>query len=985
MKKRIIFTILLCTLAAVIVTAVAVTKKDNEKYIAGTDAEELKKAYELLTGFLTNQSFGYLDFLEDDTLQPGKGSSASFPAEGEAQDGYDGLTAVLDYGEYTDYVIDIKEAGLYELVLDYRPTGKTLLDFNVDITVNGAHQYDEMGNVILPLFWSDRTKEFPVDRYGDETAPYQERKEEWTSLYLYNSTYVTADPLKFLLEEGENVIRVTNISGNGLGLGKLEAAAPGEEPAYYADYSRAHGGERAGAFLKIKAVDYVEKNTSQAIYSSENNPMAEPYDSYYKKLNTLSWAKAGAEIEYQFEAPKDGLYQIAVCYNNSKEEFSVFNTIRIDGEVPFRELKNYAFPSTGTQWANEVLSDEDGNPYEIYLTAGVHTISIRTETEPLEQALKYVKVLSEHVTQFDMAITKITGSSVDKNRTWKMTRYLPEIPAYLEAYETLIHEIKYLVQDYASGGVASAMLSELDKALAFIDQMEEYPDEIALYQDNLAKSRDNSVLKSVSEFNAKLSGQSFALNAIYVYGEGELPRPNPNVFESAWNGIKRLVYSYTSDKFQVENDPEVVNVWVNRAMTHVDLLQKMVDTEFTPKTGIKVKVSVMPDPNKLVLAAAADDVPDVALGLLSHIPFDLASRGALYDLTQFEDFWEIEDRFVPGASVSYIFNGGVYAIPETMEFDALIYRTDIFQELELTPPDTWRDVADMCPTLQRYGMNFYHLISSNAGYKWYYQTTPMIFQNGGKLYTEDGVRTAIDQPEAVKGIQALGDLFIKYSLPKEVGSFFNEFRYGTLPVGIVSLNDYILIKNGAPELRGKWALAPYPGTEEEDGSISRWFISNGTGAFIFDSTNKAQESWEFLKWWTDYETQVNYTYTLQSTYGEAYVWLSSNIDAVAEAPLDHADRQVITDQLKWLRDVPRTPGQYLVERSISDAWNAMVNEGKTAQVAVDERVVAVNREIRKKMTELGFYDKDGNLLQPYVIRDVDWIVEQIENAKQKGE
>ena len=38
--------------------------------------------------------------------------------------------------------------------------------------------------------------------------------------------------------------------------------------------------------------------------------------------------------------------------------------------------------------------------------------------------------------------------------------------------------------------------------------------------------------------------------------------------------------------------------------------------------------------------------------------------------------------------------------------------------------------------LQRYGMNFYHNISSGVGYKWFYQTTPLIFQNGGRLYAE---------------------------------------------------------------------------------------------------------------------------------------------------------------------------------------------------------------------------------------------------------
>ena len=52
---------------------------------------------------------------------------------------------------------------------------------------------------------------------------------------------------------------------------------------------------------------------------------------------------------------------------------------------------------------------------------------------------------------------------------------------------------------------------------------------------------------------------------------------------------------------------------------------------FIEKTGkdIKVKVSTMPDVAKLTLAIAAKETPDVALGLMSYVPFDLSSRGAL--------------------------------------------------------------------------------------------------------------------------------------------------------------------------------------------------------------------------------------------------------------------------------------------------------------------------------------------------------------------
>ena len=59
----------------------------------------------------------------------------------------------------------------------------------------------------------------------------------------------------------------------------------------------------------------------------------------------------------------------------------------------------------------------------------------------------------------------------------------------------------------------------------------------------------------------------------------------------------------------------------------------------------------------------------------------------------------------------------------------------------------------------------------------------------------------------------------------------------------------------------------------------------------------------------------------------------------------------------------------------------MINEGVSAQVVIDEQVIAINREIKKKMTELGYMDEDGNLLKSYVIHDVDWIQEQIENHR----
>ena len=367
------------------------------------------------------------------------------------------------------------------------------------------------------------------------------------------------------------------------------------------------------------------------------------------------------------------------------------------------------------------------------------------------------------------------------------------------------------------------------------------------------------------------------------------------------------------------------------------------------------------------------------------MPFDLASRGALYDMSRFDDFWEINSRFATGAMVPYVYNEGGYSIPETLDFAAVIYRTDIFASLGLGVPDTWDDLRSLLPVLQRYGMNFYHNISyGRTGYKWFYQTTPLIFQNGGKLYNDEGTATAIDSPDSVRGIRELGDLFVAYSLDIQVNEFFNSFRYSALPIGIVDANSYNLILNGAPELDGQWALAPYLGTPQADGSVSRWYVAAGTGGVIFEGTPRAEAAWEFLKWWTSAPVQIDYTYALRSTYGDVYFWLPSNLEALWQAPIAQEDKRVIMDMVPWIRDVPRTPGQYLLERSLSDIWNAMVNDGKSAQVAADEKVIEINREIRRKMQEFGYYDPEGRQLKPYVIRDYDWIQTQKDLASGKG-
>ena len=93
------------------------------------------------------------------------------------------------------------------------------------------------------------------------------------------------------------------------------------------------------------------------------------------------------------------------------------------------------------------------------------------------------------------------------------------------------------------------------------------------------------------------------------------------------------------------------------------------------------------------------------------------------------------------------------------------------------------------------------------------------------------------------------------------------------------MEDYTLIKNGAPELDGEWEIAPYIGTVRKDGVTNRTFVANGTGAAIMKGSKKKQAAWEFIKWWTSKEVQTEYTNTLTSSFNFIFnfIYLFANL------------------------------------------------------------------------------------------------------------
>ncbi len=983
-RKAIVFLFAL-VMVIVLLFAIPFRRSDLEKWREEVSKADYLEALEVIKGssnYITR--YPYVSFLDDHQIAYGL-DNAQASLLGVAADfdyDYPGAKAVdLEAAGSATYTVSVPVEGLYHLKLDYYVKPQVLSNLTLAVQVNGEYLFDDARTIDVPLRWQDDSKAFTLDTYGDESLPNQTRVLGWTSLYLYNNTYTTTEPLLFAFLAGENTVTFTNVMNGALLIGDLVVEAPRQHPSYE-DYHAEHASATSPAgIITIDATEYVEKNSSYVRLSAFQSPSVSPFDPVNKKLNVINgsaWYRSGQEVTYAFNVEASGLYQIGFHYLNDKDEFSVFRAIYLDGAIPFQEFSAYEFPVSGTNsWRTEILGDANGS-YQLYLTAGRHELSFRAVVSPLSVALRDLQLLVDHVNAFSINILKITGADIDISRKWEFTKYIPETIAYLESYDKIIKYQVVQLSAFSKEKDNSATLSFLKTAASALAKIRKEPDKIPLYLDSLY-SGTGSITQMLGDSLNSLSRQPFYLNEFYVFNEQDLPKANAGLFRKLASNIRTFTSSFTEKKYVTVEDPEAINIWVNRSLIYVDMMQKMADQAFAG-SDTKIKISIMPDPNKLILANAAGETPDIALGLPSYMPFDLAIRGALQDMTVFDDFWSVAEQFAPGAFIPYILEDGVYALPETLEFHALVYRTDTMNALGITIPDTWDDVIDILPILQRYGMNFYYPTSGGSSLKWFYQTSPLIYQYGGSIYADDGLSTSINTDNAFKGLKLLADLYTTYSLPSYVANFYNSFRYNTLPIGIIDFGTYLTLKNAAPELAGSWDLALYPGVEDDEGAIQRWYIANGTAAIMFASEEEAKlsGSWEFLKWWLSTEVQTEFAFLLQSTYGPEFVWLSGNLEAVTNSPIEAKDKAVILEQVKWLVDVPRTPGQYMLERGLSDVWNKVTFDGTPIRVAIDSQVFRINREITKKMVEFGYIDADGNILKPYTVRNTQWVLDQIE-------
>lgn len=883
--------------------------------------------------------------------------------------------ALIEY----DFTIDA--AGYYDMSLVYYPIEGKASQIQRSFFVDGVIPYDELALVEFNRIWSNEVtevltdengilvKNWEKDNQGNEVRPYTVETPEWIETYLYDSNGYVLTPLSVYLEAGEHTITIMSqkepmllseiVLNNSRDVQDYETVKAKRD----ADGATA----TSGVNVRIEA-ENTNKTSSQMLYPRQDQSSPAVYPSSPKVLlnNTIggtSWQNAGQWIEWEFEVPHSGYYNISTyCKQNFVRGIEVCRRITIDGVVPFEEFNDYGFVYKQT-WREEVLSNDAGNPYDIYLEAGKHTLRMEVVLGDMADIIGQVQDCVQQLNAIYRSVIYITGVAPDKYRDYQIEACLPNLEERLIAVRT---DLQVAVDALmVTAGTNSDKLTVLntmnDQIDELIEDQERFTEVISSYKTNV---------RACGNWITQVLAQPLQLDRINIYSaDSKAKIEKDSWFAALIYEIQRLFYSFIVDYNQignvVEDEDMALTLWVGTGRDQANVIKSLIDERFTNETGISVNVQLV-DMNTLLRATLAGEGPDLAIqvantnGIAGAVlntgndtPVNYGLRNAVLNLAQFEDFEEVTTRFSQSALVPFSFADATYALPETQTFPMMFYRKDILAEIGLEVPTTWDEVKVAMTVLAKNQMEFGMLPNE--------QTFAMLlFQNGGEYYSENGDRSMLDSDIAVSTFKDYCEYYTDYKLDKAT-SVEERFRTGECPIIISDYTTYNNLQVSAPDIQGLWEFTVVPGVELSDGSINHATGSTGLADFIMADTKYKEECWEFLKWWTSADTQTIYGREMESLMGASARVATANIEAFGNLAWPVRDYKAIMEQFEQVQGIPQVPGGYYSWRNLNNAFYTVTTPASdtghdmvaTPREELMDKVLYINAEIDYKREEFG--------------------------------
>lgn len=889
------------------------------------------------------------------------------------------------------YEFEVEETGNYNLEFIYYPIGgsetkNTVLD--IGLKIDGEYPFTATQDLTLDRYWKD-DGEISRDSKDNDIRPGQKTYDCWISYPIKDKEGLYNDPYFFYLEKGKHTLTIEGIRTYGVfhsftfknydELVSYDSIKPTEDqinntPALTTQNELGTN----TVFLQAETALYKTASTLYATYdrttymTSPNHPTKQRYNT----IGQATWNKATQAITYSFKVENDGYYRFNFkARQNQMRGFFSNRRIYIDGKVPCKELDDVQFVYS-PDWYNVTPKDAEGNDIYVYLEGGVeHKITLEAIPGSIGASMQRLDDLVLELNQYYRRILMITGPDPDEFKDYFVEK---KIPSILEEFQRIVDALraeKASIEELTKKGSEAAALETM---AIYLERCIEKPEDIPIMASSIKDS-----ISSVSAWMRDYRDQPLELDYLEIGTcHEEFASPNGNFFSEFAFGFNSFIGSFFEDYTNLsDSNATSLDVWVSLARDQATVVKNLVDNKFNSNpeyNGTQASINLVV--GSVLEATLAGKGPEIALFIGGDFPIQLAARGLLVDLTQFKDYESVTKRFADDAMTLYEYNNGtnvgVYGLPVSQNFPMLFYRTDVLEELGFeNPPETWDDLTDMLPTLQRKYLDVGLILPQNISSNTFDSGNTFIMlmlQTGQDIYNEDLYSTDYNSvktsdiknlnltnfmtQDSIRVFERWTDFYTVFSFDQTFDAF-SRFRTGEMPLVVQPYTFYNQLSVAAPEIKGLWDFTLVPGTKQADGTINHAANSAGSGAVIFNKVSNQSAAWEFVKWFTSTEIQTDYGKQIEALMGPMGRFDTANVEALEQLPWSTAEYEKISAQQSYLKEVPIIPASYAVTRHVNNAFRMVVNDAGNPRYTLMSYNDQIKSEIVRKYQELSSVNK----------------------------
>ena len=873
----------------------------------------------------------------------------------------EGIVSLLAKGDTATFAFVVNQSGSYNIAVEFGNINELADGYEIQMEIDGKSPFKGSNQFIFNPLWINEGGVRTLSN-GDQVNSKQKHLDGFAVQILADKTSIDYEPAVCELEAGVHTISVTS-NGAPFSLksiifdNNIEVESYSDVKEEYVNYS-----SYSGKQIVIEAEDSYYR-TSYSLTAKSDNSSADispssPNTSFLNYIGGNTWNEPGQRIAWKFTAPEDGLYKIGFLFKqNAINDGNVYRSLKIDGKTPFAEANEIGF-SYSSKWQFDSFADESENDYLIYLEKGDHILSLEATLSEVADAFNSLKNILEPLGNLYLDMVMITGETPDQNRDYELHKQIPEFVSTLETVSKNISSLEEKIgTEYNINKELKGTLKNMNRIITNMRS--------SLYTAHLQIPTYYTEYQTLSAWLYDITNMSLSLDKIIIASPNEdFDDTKANAFEKFVFWLKRYVASYTNKYNAISSGDEgsqpTIKIWVNWGRDQVKVLNTLIQDSFTAENNINVRVEQVNA--TLVQGVISGNSPDLYLHLARTEPVNLAMRGVLYNLKNFDDYEEVLETFQKDAQIPYEYKGGCYALPDTQSFYVMFCRTDILAKMGIEIPKTWDEFLTATGILQRNNMNTYlpyvkitgaATVNIGAGGMSIFPT--MLSQNGGEIYNEEKNSTVLNSKKSVDAFSFWTDFYTKYSLnPDE--NFYQRFRIGTSPLGIAAYTQYLTFKVSAPEIDGKWVISEIPGIVDENGNINNSCTGAGTGCAIMKSSKEKKAAWEFIKWWVSDEIQSRYSSEVEAIIGESGRTATASKGALSHLSWDSNSLEVITNQWSKVSEIPEVPGSYFVSRSIDQAFWETKQKKSSAKEAITEWNEICDQEVKRKIAEYAYKD-----------------------------